>query len=84
MKREKFINHCTKYISDRQTVVEYVNENVKDEYTSTDAENVYRIYRKKEESKREVGSECTKRLTPLQSYLDGAYAGVCRTTKKYD
>ncbi|MGN0592007.1 MAG: hypothetical protein ACI4JQ_02025 [Ruminococcus sp.] len=84
MKKNKFVKHCTSYICDKHTAQEYVNENPKGEYTSTDAENVYRIYRKKEESKRVVGSACTNQLSPLQSYLDGVYAGVCRTTKTYD
>ena len=76
MKRNKFVKYCTSYVCDKQTAQEYVDANVKSEYTSEDTENVYRRYRRKQDEKNDVGSACTGRIY--------AYGSICRTTKKYE
>lgn len=64
MKRDKFITYCKRYIAPSKVVDEYFQSEseIKDEYTSQDADKVYKRYLDYLETVKEAKSNprCTK------------------------
>lgn len=77
MKRKNFISFCKSYITygDKEIVENYCDEQDKQDYTSADTEAVYKLYLKKAETAKDVGSACTNVIHTRN--------GMCRTTKCY-
>lgn len=51
MEKQRFVDYCARYLCDKDTAVQYVENANKEQYGSVDADAVYKLYIKKLEEK---------------------------------